>query len=239
MIKRRDAIVGGLSGLAALSMPLSVEANAPIAKLTPPQKDPILVAVVVGRDAAIIDFVGPWEVFNEVTIPSRGSSADDQTPFRTALVSDRTEPLEIEGGMQVVPRFTFETFPAQPNIIVMGAQGDHTPAKVAWIKKASEKADLVMSVCTGAFLLAKTGLLDGLSATTHHDFYDQFAKQFPQVRLVRGPRYVENGKIATGGGLTSGIELALRVVERYFGDSAARETANYMEYNRSSHRPVG
>lgn len=119
----------------------------------------------------------------------------------------------------------------------MGAQGEHTPAKIAWIKKASQRADVVMSVCTGAFLLAQTGLLDGLSATTHHEFYDRFAKQFPRVHLVRGPRYVENGKFATAGGLTSGIELALRVVQRYFEDQVTRNTAYYMEYNRSSHRP--
>ncbi|MBV9277623.1 MAG: DJ-1/PfpI family protein [Candidatus Eremiobacteraeota bacterium] len=236
MVNRRDAIVGGLGGLAALSLPLRAQANAPIAKLTAPANGRILVAVVVGSGAAIIDFVGPWEVFNEAVT---SNAAQNESPFHTALISDRTEPLEIEGGMQVLPRFTYDTLPAQPNIIVMGAQGDHTPAKIAWIKKASEKADLVMSVCTGAFLLAKTGLLDGLSATTHHDYYDQFAQRFPKVKVVRGPRYVENGKFATGGGLTSGIELALRVVERYFGASAARQTANYMEYNRSAHRPIG
>ena len=239
MIKRRDAIVSTLSGLAALSLPLRIDAAAPITKLSPPQKDPILVAVIVGSNAAVIDFAGPWEVFNEVMIPSRGTSMDDQMPFRTALVSDRTDPIEVEGGMQIKPRFTFDTLPAQPNVIVIGAQGEHTPAKIAFIKKAAEKADVVMSVCTGAFLLAKTGLLDGMSATTHHAFYDDFAKEFPKVKLVRGPRYVENGKLATAGGLASGIELALRVVQRYFGDQAAVQTANYMEYTRSSHRPVG
>ena len=239
MIKRRDAIVGSLSGLAALSLPLRIEANSSIAKLMPPKKGPIVVAVVAGPNAAVIDFAGPWEVFNQVMIPSRGATMDDQMPFRTALVSDRTAVIEVEGGMQLAPRFTYDTFPAQPNIIVMGAQGQHTPAKIAWIKKASVNADVVMSVCTGAFLLAKTGLLDGLSATTHHAYYDDFAKAFPKVKLVRGPRYVENGRIASAGGLASGIELALRVVERYFGDTVARQTAVYMEYNRSSHRPIG
>jgi transcriptional regulator GlxA family with amidase domain len=121
----------------------------------------------------------------------------------------------------------------------MGAQGEHTDAKIAWIRSAAPKADIVMSVCTGAFLLAKTGLLDGLRATTHHLFYDRFEQQFPKVHLVRGPRYVENGKIMTAGGLTSGIEIGLRVAQRYFGIDAANNSASYMEYNRSPHRPVG
>jgi transcriptional regulator GlxA family with amidase domain len=87
-----------------------------------------------------------------------------------------------------------------------------------------------MSVCTGAFQLARTGLLDGLQATTHHHFYDAFAKEFPQVKLHRGLRFVDNGHIASAGGLTSGIDLALRIVERYFGHGVAQQTADYMEY---------
>ena len=115
----------------------------------------------------------------------------------------------------------------------------HTPAKIDWIRSASAEADVAMSVCTGAFLLAQTGLLDGLRATTHHNYYDKFAAKFPRVTLVRGPRYVENlgGKLSTAGGLTSGIELALNVVERYFGTAAAADTAYIMEYNRSPDRP--
>jgi transcriptional regulator GlxA family with amidase domain len=160
-------------------------------------------------------------------------------PFRTALVSDTKQPFHATNGLLMTPLFSYEDAP-QPNIIVMGAQGRHTPAKIAWIRKAAKKADVVMSVCTGAFLLAKTGLLDGLRTTTHHDFYDSFEKQFPRVTLVRGPRYVENdgGTICSAGGITSGIELALRVVSRYFGDGAAARTAYYMEYMRSPERPT-
>ena len=87
-----------------------------------------------------------------------------------------------------------------------------------------------MSVCTGAFQLAKAGLLAGKSATTHHDFIDRLAKQFPDVDVKRGLRFVEGEKISTAGGLTSGIDLALRVVERYFGREIAQKTAAYMEY---------
>jgi YHS domain-containing protein len=99
-----------------------------------------------------------------------------------------------------------------------------------WIRKSSQTADVTMSVCTGAFLLAKTGLLDGKSATTHHNSYKIFERQFPKITLKRGARFVEQGNLATAGGLTSGMDLAMRVVERYFGREAADQNAYYMEY---------
>jgi transcriptional regulator GlxA family with amidase domain len=100
-----------------------------------------------------------------------------------------------------------------------------------WLRRASSSADLVMSVCTGAFVLARAGLLAGKRATTHHEFHDSFAERFPDTTLERGARFVESApNLATAGGLTSGIDLALRVVERYFGRDAAARTAAYMEY---------
>jgi transcriptional regulator GlxA family with amidase domain len=228
---RRDALLAAVAMTAAAATPLSasaqVETDAPARPLSPPKSGPVNVAVVVGEQSTVIDFAGPWEVFQDV---QQGNG------FNLFMVSDKIKTLEATGNMQIVPQYDFETAP-QPNVVFMGAQGQHTSAKIDWIRRMSVKADLVLSNCTGAFLLAQTGLLDGLSATTHHDFYDLFEKRFPKVKLVRGPRYVEYEKIATGGGLTSGIELALRVVERYYGSPAADQTAYYMEYNRSPNRP--
>jgi transcriptional regulator GlxA family with amidase domain len=99
-----------------------------------------------------------------------------------------------------------------------------------WIRKATKNTDVTMSVCTGAFVLAHTGLLSGRAATTHHNSYKTFAMQFPDIRCKRGARFVEDGNLATAGGLSSGIDLALRVVERYFGREAASKTAYQMEY---------
>lgn len=235
-MNRRELLVAGAS-LAASQLPICALAAKPI---TAPKQGPILVAFVVGPGANVMDVAGAWEVFQDAMAPSRGTTADDQMPFRMALVSDTKKPLLATGGLTMTPHFSFDDDVPQPNVIVMGAQGEHTPAKLAWIRETSKKADITMSVCTGAFLLAKTGLLDGMQATTHHDFYDSFQKQFPQVNLVRGPRYVENedGRLCTAGGLTSGIELALRVVQRYFGDSCLTQTAYYMEYKPSPQRPL-
>jgi transcriptional regulator GlxA family with amidase domain len=88
-----------------------------------------------------------------------------------------------------------------------------------------------MSVCTGAFQLGAAGLLDGKRATTHHDAFENFKKQFPKVTLIEGQRFVQSDDVIyTAGGLTSGIDLALHVVERYYGRQAAMDTAKYMEY---------
>ncbi len=230
---RQELLISGAAGLAASSLPISVVASG-ARPLVAPKTGPITVAFVAGENANVMDIAGPWEVFQDAMVPER-----DEMPFRSALVSDTKKPFHGTNGLMMTPQFSFDDVP-QPNVIVMGAQGEHTPQKIAWIRHAAQKADVVMSVCTGAFLLAKTGLLDGMLATTHHEYYDKFAQQFPKITLVRGPRYVENdgGSICTAGGLTSGIELALRVVQRYFNDKAAATTAYYMEYKRSPERPT-
>jgi transcriptional regulator GlxA family with amidase domain len=153
---------------------------------------------------------------------------EEQMPFQLFTVSEKTEPLSGSAGLKLVPDYTFETAPA-PKVVVVPAQRG-SKALHAWLRKVSESADVTMSVCTGAFQLGKAGLLAGKSATTHHDFFEQFAKAFPDVNLKRGLRFVENEKISTAGGLSSGIDLALRVVDRYFGRDVAQATAFYMEY---------
>lgn len=191
----------------------------------------IPIAFVMGARSTMIDFAGPWEVFQD-------ASDDKGRGFFLFTVSDSTDELQTTGnmvgdkmtGMRFRPDYSFANAP-QPKIIMMGAQGDHTPAKIDWIRQASAGADYVFSNCTGAFLLAKTGLLDGMSATTHHNYFDSFEKQFPKVKLVRTARYIDNGKFITSGGLTSGIDGALHVVERIYGRSVVEETVAYMEYS--------
>src|SRR5260370_1726937 len=99
-----------------------------------------------------------------------------------------------------------------------------------WIRESSKNTDVTMSVCTGAFVLAKTGLLSGKSATTFHSAFNSFAMEFPDIHLKRGARFVEDGNLSSAGGLSSGIDLALRVVERYYGRDVAQKTAYNMEY---------
>ncbi len=194
------------------------------AALEPPARGQIPVAFLISDGAVVIDFCGPWEVFQDVIIPSR-----QEMPFRLYTVAETKKPIRTSGGMQIVPDSTIRDAPV-PKVIVIPAQHEPSPAVLDWIRKSSKTADVTMSVCTGAFVLAKTGLLDGKSATTYHGAFERFATAFPSVHLKRGARFVENRNLATAGGLSSGIDLALRVVERYYGREVAQKTAYNMEY---------
>ena len=208
-------VIGQISAMAA-----PIEAN----PLKPPAQGSIPVAFLISEGAVIIDFCGPWEVFRDVTVPGRHDH-----PFRLYTVSESTSPIRAGGGMKIVPDYTLKNAPA-PKVIVIPAQSDPTPAMVEWLREQSKNTDVTMSVCTGAFVLAKTGLLSGKSATTFHGAFRSFAIEFPDIHLKRGARFVEDGNLATAGGLSSGIDLALRVVERYFGREVAKQTAYNMEY---------
>jgi len=192
--------------------------------LKPPAEGAIPVAFLVSDGAVVIDFAGPWEVFQDVMIPGRMDM-----PFQLYTVSQSTKPIQASGGMKIVPDHTLESAPP-PKVLVIPAQSAPSEAVMAWVRKSAKTADVTMSVCTGAYLLAQTGLLAGKSATTHHGSYVDFARKYPDIQMKRGARFVEDGNLATAGGLSSGIDLALRVVERYYGREVATQAAFDMEY---------
>jgi transcriptional regulator GlxA family with amidase domain len=192
----------------------------------PAQNGDIPVAFVITQGATMIDFAGPWEVFQDVMLTEGGGM---RHPFRLYTVSDSRTPIRASGGMQIVPDYTFEDAPP-PKVVVIPAQRG-APQLADWLRRTRKTADVVMSVCTGAFHLGDAGLLDGKPATTHHDFLDRFASRFPTVKLQRGLRFVKTDDVVyTAGGLSSGIDLALHIVEKYYGRAVAEQTAVYMEY---------
>lgn len=220
-----NAVAMGTAAIAgSKAVPAEQGAAAPLVPLTP-TPGPIPVAVLIDEHAVVIDFAGPWEVLqDEGTAPG----------FQLYTVAGSLTPVTASGGLKIAANYTFETAPA-PKVVIMGAQAStDLDAKLAWIRSTAVAADVVMSVCTGAFILAQTGLLDGLSATTHHNAYDRFDAQFgTRIRLIRDRRFVDNGKFITAGGLTSGIDAALHLVARYYGASAARQCAARMEHDSS------
>src|SRR5271157_1890389 len=209
--------------------------GAQLRPLKPPATGQINVAFIVSDQANVMDIAGAWEVFGDSMLTSKGkpwheSDGDDMVmPFNTYTVSDSLKPVSAANGLTIVPNYSFETAP-KPQVIVIPAQGGRSDAQKAWLLANSATADVTMSVCTGASMLAKYGLLDGLTATTHHMYAPDMQKRYPAVHFVSGTRFVENGKVATAGGLTSGIDLALHVVERYYGREVAQLTADFMEY---------
>jgi putative intracellular protease/amidase/YHS domain-containing protein len=196
----------------------------PLNPLTPPANSSIPVAFLISEGAVVIDFCGPWEVFERVRKPK-----DSYDAFSLYTVAETSDPIRASGGLKIVPDYTIANAPA-PKVIVIPAQSPASEKTKAWIRDASKSTDVTMSVCTGAFVLASTGLLSGKPATTHHGAYADLAAQYPDIHVQRGARFVEAGNLATAGGLTSGMDLALRVVERYFGQEVARQTAYMLEY---------
>jgi transcriptional regulator GlxA family with amidase domain len=208
-----------LCGFAFFTLPALAEAV-----LTPPKNGPIKVAFVLSEGATVIDFTGPWEVFQD---------ADVEVPFELYTVAPSKAAIHTSGngshGISITPDYTFADAP-EPDLIVIGAQSGGAGLS-AWLQKLHADNKIILSVCTGAFKVAQAGLLDGLPATTHHDYTDKLAAAFPKVQVKRSMRYVQSGPtIYTAGGLTSGIDLALHIVEGYFGRDVAQKTADYMEY---------
>lgn len=227
---------GAAAGVGAAALAVTGTTNVPAAL----QKlgsggGPIPLAFLMDDDATMIDFAGPWEVFQDAAgagVPgfSLFTVAAGRGPYQTTGNVVGSGASMKMTGLKFMPDYSFADAP-QPKVVVIGAQeGSGLPEKLAWLRAVAPQADVIMSVCTGAFVLAKSGLLNGLSATTHHDSLDTFAQMFPKLNVVRGRRFVDNGKFITAGGLTSGVDAALHVVERYYGPAIAQQVADYMEY---------
>ena len=214
---------GGVEGASAAPQPQAAAAQSK----TPPSNQKIRVAFVLTEGATMIDFAGPWEVFQD----AGGEEGPDI--FELFTVSESRNPVHTSGGMTVIPDYTFDDAPPA-RIVVIGAQ--HGAPKLAdWLRRVDKESEVIMSVCVGSFQLGKAGLLDGKQATTHHGYYDQFQKAFPKATLIKGRRFVKSDEVIyTAGGLTSGIDLALHIVEKYCGRDVAQKTATYMEYESKS-----
>ncbi len=188
---------------------------------------PLRLAVLLFEGVQIIDYTGPWEVFGH-------ASVHNHRAFEIYSVAQAPGPLTTSMGMSVNPKYTFANAPAPDVILLPG--GNVQPqlsnaAVIAWIQDASRNARVVFSVCNGAFFLAKAGLLDGLEATTFAHLIPELKAAAPKARIVSDRRFVDNGKIVTAAGLSSGIDGALHVIEKLFGRGHAEVVATSLEYN--------
>lgn len=232
MNRRRFLTTAATLGSAAALLPnaaalgpneSAIALSADKSKLVPPRGGSIPVAILISANLNVIDFSGPWGAFESVSVPDAS-----EPPFRLFTVAESANVVTSGSGLKLVPHYTFANVPEVRVVVIPAQRGSDTMRD--WLRKIVATADVTMSVCTGAFHLAKAGLLSGKAATTHHEFLDNLEREFPDITVKRGVRFVEGDKISTAGGLTSGTDLALRVVERYFGRDVAQTTATYMEY---------
>ncbi len=186
-------------------------------------------AILIFDDVEVLDFAGPFEVF-AVT-----SELNNYEPFNVFLVAETQRTFKAVNGLQVVPNYEISNCPNPDILVVPGGVGTRTQMNnqrlITWIQQVSDRAELVMSICTGARLLAKAGLLDGLEITTHHEAYDELRQIVPTAIVNERKRYIDQGKILTTGGISAGIDGSLYVVDKLLGREIARKTAIYMEYD--------
>ena len=186
------------------------------------------VAILLFDEVEVLDFAGPFEVF--ATTGQRQGEGD----FHVVTVSPDGKPVRARNGLAVTPDHGMADCPAPRILLVPGGYGTrqamHLKPVTDWVRRQSAQAELTLSVCTGALILAKAGLLEGLTATTHHGALDLLRESAPGATVREELRIADNGQVVLSGGISAGIDMSLHVVARLLGRARAEETARHMEY---------
>ncbi|GAE29649.1 DJ-1/PfpI family protein [Halalkalibacter hemicellulosilyticus] len=188
------------------------------------------VGILLFNEVEVLDFAGPFEVFSITVIPHAS-----EKPFVVKTISENGELVTARNGLKVKPDYSFANHPPLDIVIIPGGYGAEkveidNPKVIEWIQHQQPKVEFMTSVCTGALLLAKAGILDGRKATTHWMDIDQLEQQFPSVSVQRGVKFVDEGSLITSGGISAGINMSFHLISRLHGKEVAVATANRMEY---------
>lgn len=185
------------------------------------------VAVFIYQGVELLDFAGPGEVF------AAAQTIEGQRAFNVYTVAASADTIVSQGFVKVAPQYTIENCP-RPDIIVLPGGNANNAMRddkvMAWIKTATRETEVTMSVCNGALLLARAGLLNDKKATTHWTAIRGLKREAPTATVLENVRFVDNGQLLTTAGVSAGIDGALHVVDRLLGRPAAQLTARYMEY---------
>ncbi len=191
------------------------------------------VGILIFDEVEVLDFCGPFEVFS-VARPE-GEHGDDRRLFEAVTIAEEDRIVRCRGGLLVQPHHTTANHPPLDILVVPGGQGTRRERLngrlLDWIAAQDRRVELTTSVCTGAFLLAERGLLDGRRATTHWASVEWMRGQYPAVTILADARVVDEGHVITSAGVSAGIDMALHVVARLHGQPAAAWTARRMEYD--------
>lgn len=188
------------------------------------------VGILLFNDVEVLDFAGPFEVFSIVTLPK-----SNDKPFIVKTISENGELVTARNGLKVKPDFSFANHPSLDIVIIPGGYGAeqieiNNPSVIEWIKNQQSRVEFMTSICTGALLLAKAGILDGRKATTHWMDIDRLEQEFPKVSVQRDVKFVDEGSLITSGGISAGINMSFHLISRLLGKDVAIETAKRMEY---------
>jgi transcriptional regulator GlxA family with amidase domain len=191
------------------------------------------VGILIFPAVEVLDFCGPYEVFSVTRLDEERRRAES-SPFEVRLVAETIDPVVATGGLRVIPDATLATCPPLDILVVSGGWGTRAAMSnqrvLKWIAERASGIETLTSVCTGAMLLGQIGLLDGRRATTHWRSLEWMRQSFPSVTVEDKLHVVGDGDVLTSAGISAGIDMALRVVARYFGEAVGRATARHMEY---------
>lgn len=186
------------------------------------RQDKIRVGFYLQDGIEVLDFAGPMEVFA-------------YAGFEVFTISKTKNPIISQGVLTIIPEYSIEDAPEADILAFFGGNSSRAfedEALVSWVKSREAKTDFFFSVCTGAFLLGRAGILDGLTVTTFHSSIESLRQLVPEATVLEDVRYVDNGRVVTTAGISAGIDGALHLVSRLKGKDVARKTAEYMEYDK-------
>jgi transcriptional regulator GlxA family with amidase domain len=190
------------------------------------------IGILLFDDVEVLDFCGPFEVFSVAA--AIGAASGGAPPFTVFTLSERAGLVRATGGLKVQPDYTIDDHPPINLLLVPGGWGTRrevdNPRLIDWIRAQDAQMELTTSVCTGAFLLGRAGLLQGLRVTTHWGSIERLRGSHSDATVLEGARFVDEGKIVTSAGISAGIDMALYLVARLQGEDLAHQTARQMEY---------
>ena len=191
------------------------------------------VGIYVFDEVEVLDFAGPFEIFSTASRVFHRLNPDSESPFQVFTVGASRTQIRARGGLIVEPHFSFDEHPAIDVLLIPGGVVTaelERPSVISWIAATARSAELTASVCTGAFLIGKAGLLAGKSATTHWEDVAELRRLLPDTRVLEETRWVDEGVVVTSAGISAGLDMSLHIVERLAGKELAVRTARQMEY---------
>jgi len=194
----------------------------------------INVGIYIYDKVEVLDFAGPFEVFSTASRVKARMDTEEQNFFTVFTTGEELTPIRARGGLQILPKYQISDHPEIDLLIIPGglvSDGLEKENIIAWIKETSNATTITASVCTGAFLLARAGLLQSKSATTHWDDINEFGTMFPEINIKRNVRWVDEGNVVTSAGISAGIDMSLHLVSRLVSMDLAHRTAKQMDFD--------
>ncbi|KAI7869429.1 class I glutamine amidotransferase-like protein [Lichtheimia hyalospora FSU 10163] len=190
-----------------------------------------IVGILLFNEVEVLDFAGPFEVFSITTLPE-----SDKKPFIVKTISETKNIISARNGLKIKPDYNFNDNVNFDILIIPGGYGAeeieiNNVKVIEWIKNQFNKVQILASVCTGSFLLGKTGLLDNKNATTHWMDIKKFQDEFPKIKVHENVKYIDEDKIITSGGVSAGINMSFYIIKKLLNKEIAQNTAKRMEYD--------